>query len=316
MRANARHRLLNLAHSALLVLSIAVTTWLAIGSVAPDAVALGVMAALVVGLLLAPRAPKDVLLRMYDARRIDARTLPDAVEMLAALSERANLPRPPTLYYIPSAAPNAFAIGSRSDSAIGVSDALLRILNRRELAGVLAHEVSHIAHNDLWIMGLADALTRATSVISYIGQVLLVATLPFLLLGQPIMPWWAPLVLVVSPTIVSLLQLALSRTREFDADRGGAQLSGDPMALASALTKLERRRGRFWEEILLPGRRIPEPSLLRTHPPTPERVARLRAYATEHPELQPLAQPKAVALPQGLRLVRRPPQPHWTGLWY
>ncbi|WP_227272060.1 M48 family metalloprotease [Roseobacter weihaiensis] len=90
------------------------------------------------------------------------------------------------------------------------------------------------------------------------------------------MPWIVPILLVVSPTIMALLRLALSRTREYDADRGGAELTGDPAGLASALLKLERRTGRFWEEMILPGRRIPDPSLLRTHPPTEERVRRLQ----------------------------------------
>lgn len=315
MRANTAHRLANLAQSALLIAGMGLTTWIAIDAIASGPLTAIVLIGLVGALLLAPRAPKEMLLSMYGAHRLTARDFPEAIALVERLAERARLTRPPALYYLPSAAPNAFAIGSRGDSAIAVSDGLIRLLNRREFAGVLGHEVSHIAHEDLWIMGLADVMTRITTMMSYLGQLALLVSLPLLLLGAPVLSWWAPLALVLSPTIVSLLQLALSRTREFDADRGGAELTGDPMALASALAKLERRRGGFWEEILLPGRRIPEPSLLRTHPPTEERIARLKAYAAAHPSATPLETATALAAPGGVPIVRTPPRLHWTGIW-
>lgn len=316
MRANAHHRLINLLHSALLLGGMGLTAWLVLAAVFDQWIALFAMIGLVGGLALAPRASKDVLLRLYRAQRIDARAMPECVRMVEALGRRAGLPAAPALYYIPSAAPNAFAIGSRADSAIGVSDGLLRLMNRREIAGVLAHEVSHIANNDLWIMGLADAMTRVTSLLSSLGQILLLISIPFLLVGDPIAPWWAPLLMIVSPIAMSLLQLALSRTREFDADRGGAELAGDAVGLASALAKLERRRGAFWEEIVFPGRRMPEPSLLRTHPPTPERIARLKQYAAEHPEARPIETPGAITIAAPIRIVDAPPRLRWNGLWY
>src|SRR5262249_40563046 len=97
------------------------------------------------------------------------------------------------------------------------------------------------------------------------------------LLGDADMPFLGLLLLYLAPTIGSLLQLALSRTREFDADLDGAELTGDPRALASALDKLERYQGSFWEDLMfpIPARRIPQPSLLRSPPPTEERVRRL-----------------------------------------
>ena len=315
MYASRKHLLINLLHSALLIGGMGLTTWIAIRAFANEWVALAILLGLLGALLLAPRAPKEMLFSMYRAQRLTAQDFPDAIQMLETLTQRAGLPKTPELYYVPSAAPNAFAVGSRSDSAIGVSDGLLRLMNRREFAGVLAHEVSHIAHNDLWIMGLADAMTRLTSLMSYVGQFILLASIPLLLLGQPVISWWAPIALVLSPTVVSLLQLALSRTREFDADRGGAELTGDALGLASALAKLERRHGRFWEEIFLPGRRIPEPSLLRTHPPTGERIARLKAFAAAHPQ----ARQVETAVFEAPALRRRglaQPRLHWTGLWY
>ncbi|MDA4630974.1 M48 family metalloprotease, partial [Escherichia coli] len=90
-------------------------------------------------------------------------------------------------------------------------------------------------------------------------------------------PWLGVLVLLVAPTIGGLLQMALSRTREFDADLGASLLTGDPDGLAQALTKLEKAQGRLWENLILPGGRIPDPSILRTHPLTETRVARLKA---------------------------------------
>ena len=91
------------------------------------------------------------------------------------------------------------------------------------------------------------------------------------------MPWLAVLVLLAAPTVGGLLQMALSRTREFDADLGAAMLTGDPDGLASALQKLERVQGRRWENMFLPGGRTPDPSVLRTHPLTADRIARLKA---------------------------------------
>lgn len=196
---------------------------------------------------------------------------------------------------MPSQLPNAFAIGSAEDSAVCVSDGLFRLLDRREFAGVLAHEVSHIANRDLWIMGLADAMSRAVSLASWFGQLLLLVNLPLLLAGAAYVPWHIPLLLIFSPTIMALLQLALSRTREFDADHGAAELTGDPDGLASALVKIERRTGRFWEEMFLPGRRIPQPLLLRTHPPTEDRVTRLRELSRRH--RRPPAAPNRLRLP-------------------
>lgn len=279
MEPSVRHRAINVIQSALLIGSMSVIAWLILDMIAGTAWALAVVIGAVGGMLLAPNLPKTVLLSAYGARRLSGRDFPEGVVMLAELARRAGLPRAPVLHYVPSRLPNAFAIGSPEDSAVCVSDGLLRLLNRRELAGVLAHEVSHIANRDLWIMGLADAMSRAVSLASWFGQLLLLLNLPLFLSGAAFLPWHIPLLLVFSPTIMALMQLALSRTREFDADRGAAELTGDPAGLAAALKKLEQRTGRFWEDMFLPGRRIPEPSLLRTHPPTEVRIARLRKLA-------------------------------------
>jgi heat shock protein HtpX len=206
--------------------------------------------------------------------------------------------------------PNAFAVGSPEDSVVAVSDGMLRLMGPRELAGVLAHEVSHVAHRDLWLMALADAIGRLVALASLFGQLLLLVTLPLALVGMAEVPWLALLVLILAPSAVNLLQLALSRAREFDADLGAAELTGDPEGLAAALGRLERRTGRAWEDLLMPGRRVPEPSLLRTHPPTEERVERLRALVPRRPRLAyPRADPWRAAEPA-------PPRWRRAGFWY
>lgn len=195
-----------------------------------------------------------------------------AVEELAA---RAGLPAVPALYHLPSSALNAFTVGSRSRSAIALTDGLLRALEPRELVAVLAHEVSHVRNNDLWLMGLADLFTRTTSVLSTAGLFLLFLNLPLMLVGHVYVSWLAVALLVVAPNLSALAQLALTRTREYDADLGAVELTWDPDALASALLKISGTQRHWLHGLLLPGRRHPDPSLLRTHPETDQRVARL-----------------------------------------
>jgi len=144
-----------------------------------------------------------------------------------------------------------------------------------------------VRNGDLSVMALADAMTRFTQVLSYLAVFLAIFNLPAWLLGDVDMPFLGLLLLYLAPSIGSLLQLALSRTREYDADMVGAELTGDPRGLASALDKLERYQGSFWEDLMfpVPMRRIPQPSLLRSHPPTEERIRRL--LELEHRELPP-----------------------------
>jgi heat shock protein HtpX len=179
---------------------------------------------------------------------------------------------------------NAFAVGGPEDAAVAVTDGLLRTLPGRELAGVVAHEVSHVRAGDLWIMNLSDAIGRITHALAYGGVLVVLLTLP-LTLGAGSSPLWVVALLALLPTVVSLLQLALSRSREYDADLEAAVLTGDPEGLARALERLDASTGRIWERVLVPHRRAPDPLLLRTHPPTGERTRRLR-------ELVPRSRPE------------------------
>jgi heat shock protein HtpX len=269
-----------------------------------------------------PAASPRLVALLYPGRVLHPSEAPRHYAVLGELARRAGLPRMPRLYYIPSAVMNAFATGGRDDALIAVSDGLLRRLDLRELTGVLAHETGHIANGDLRVMAFADLVSRIAGVFSLAGQILLFLSLPALLLGAVDVPWLAILILLAAPTLSALVQLALSRNREYEADRSAAELTGDPAGLAAALDKLERVQGRFWEQILMPGRRVPAPSLLRTHPETGERIARLM-------DLVPRRLP-AVAGPLGgdgsglfealldgrVRPPTRPPRRHLIGLWY
>jgi heat shock protein HtpX len=237
--------------------------------------------------VFAPRLPPEMIMRMYRAQRIDPQHGGQIAYIVDELARRAKLPAAPALYIIPSMTLNAFATGTPANAVIGITEGLLRRLSLRELTGVLAHELSHVRNNDLSVMALADVMTRFTQALSYLALFLAIFNLPAMLLGDSDISLLALLLLYLMPTIGSLLQLALSRTREYDADLEGADLTGDPRGLASALDKLERYQGHFWEDLMfpVPSRRIPQPSLLRSHPPTDKRVARL--LALENRELAP-----------------------------
>lgn len=215
------------------------------------------------------------VMKLYDARPLSSAQAPALSEVTDWLCERAGLTHRPELYLIPSRVINAFSVGYSGRSVVALSDAMIRQLSLRELAGVVAHELSHIRHNDLWVLGLADLFSRLTSVMALVGQILLLLNLPLLLLGMVTINWSLIILLMIAPLISALAQLALSRTREYAADLSAARLTGDPAGLAAALEKIEQAQGGWMEHILTPGRRVPDPSLLRTHPRTAERVERL-----------------------------------------
>lgn len=281
----------------------------------------GVLMLLVLGavmVLLGPSVTPRLVMRLYGASALSPTQAPMLYAVVRELARRAGLPSVPTLHYVPSPMVNAFAVGRRDTAAIAVTDGLLRVLDRREQIGVLAHEVSHICANDIWVMGLADLFSRLTSLLSLFGQLLLLINLPLVLMSEAAINWFAILILIFAPTLSALAQLGLSRTREYHADLNAAGLTGDPEGLARALVKIERVQGRWLERLFLPGRSVPDPSLLRTHPPTEERVARLLALQQPADEgawtIEAGPMPWA-ELPGDGRAMRRP---RWriSGLWY
>ena len=316
--AHRAHRVRNALHSVLLVgglgLLAGFSAWLIWG---PMGVAVTLV---VIGLVYAfgPRLPPEMMMRFFRARQLDERTGSQILHIVDVLSDRAELPAAPRVYVIPSMTLNAFASGTPQNAVIGVTEGMLRRLGINELAGVLAHEISHIRNNDLAVMGLADVLTRLTQMLAYLAVILALVNLPAFLLGEAEFPLFALALLYLAPTASSLIQLALSRTREYDADLEAASLTGDPASLASALEKLERYQGRFWEDMRLPvpGRRIPQPSLLRSHPRTEDRIARLRELA-DRPMLPHLSLAGApMASPAGPGPAAMRPRYRWTGVWF
>jgi len=268
------------------------------------------LAAMLLTLLIEPLAATRLTLALYQARPIAPAAAPQLWRTLETLATRAGLAAVPVPHYIASPVVNAFAVGSRRQSAIALTDGLLARLTPRELAAVLAHEVAHIAHDDLRVMGLADYVSRLTGIFALVGQVLILLYLPGWLFGGADVPWLGLIVLVFSPHLALLAQLGLSRVREFDADLAAAQLTGDPHALASALAKIEQV-SRGWRAWLLPGWGNPEPSWLRTHPATEERIRRLLALDLSAPTdsgLLPTFTPAT-------RLARRSPRWYPGGIW-
>ena len=267
-------------------------------------------------LLSSARVSPLVVLRGYKAKPISSSQAPGLMQALAGLTRRANLVHMPKLYYVPSSTLNAFAVGRGEDASIALTDGLLRKLSEREIVAVLAHELSHIRHNDLFVMGLADAFGRVTAIIGQVGQVMLLLAIPSLFMGYAF-PWVPALVLLGAPAANALLQLALSRSREHEADYGAAQLTGDPLGLATALRKIEAVQGNWFEKVLMPGRHEPAPALLRTHPKTEDRVQRLLAYSQSQfpPAVATslLSQQRLHAMP---RVVLRAPRWHLNSFWY
>ena len=268
--------------------------------------------------LFNPVFTPQLIMRLYGAYPLSAQQAPLLDYAIGELSRRAGLVRPPSLYYLPSHTLNAFSVGRPGNASIGISDGLMRALNTEELVGVLAHEIAHIRNNDISVMGMADMFSRLSGILSVFGQVLLLLNLPLIFLTDVEINWFVIVLLILSPSICALAQLGLSRTREYDADLNAVKLTADPESLARALVKIEHVQAGWLEQVFFPGRRIPEPSLLRTHPPTSERVRRLMELKipdTVFPLQLRLYQDTLSQLLQG-RQVKYRPRWHFNGLWY
>lgn len=204
------------------------------------------------------------------ARRLSSYEAPELAALVDRLSHRAGLVRRPELFYLPTRVMNAAAAGDPDAPMLFVTDGILRRLNGRELEAVLAHEISHIRNRDLALFRLTELLRSMTGTVAQFGLILLFLTLPAAIAGGGT-SMGLVLLLIAAPTLSLAVQLAVMRTREFGADIGAVELTGDPMALASALKKLEYPRFDFFR---LPTRTA-DRSLFRTHPATDERIERL-----------------------------------------
>lgn len=273
----------------------------------------------VVLLLFSPQISLPIIMKMYKAHLLSANEVGKLYYISDELARRAGVRNPPQLYYVPSSIINAFSAGQRSEAAIGLTDGLLRSLDLREITAIMAHEMSHIRNNDMRVMGMADLISRITNLFSSIGQFLLIINLPLLLLGHATVSFAAIILLITAPTISGLLQLALSRTREFDADLDAARITGDPRGMAQALKKIDYYSGGGWRRLFLPGHGIPNPSIFRTHPDTDERIRRLMALEEEkYPSMADITNltNELFSIPSELRHVKRKPRWRIGGIWY
>jgi heat shock protein HtpX len=211
------------------------------------------------------------------AERLDRSTAPELFSIVRDLAERGEIGFVPPVYYIPSPTPNAATLGVGENARLLVTDGLLRRLNAREMRGVLAHEISHIRQKDLVLFAVVEGIKQMLVTLAQAGWILLILFFPLALFGAAI-PLNLVLALMLAPILALLLQLAISRSREFSADIGAVELTDDPQGLASALRKLEQRSGIL--SVLFPvPRRRQESSMFRTHPSTEERVERLLSMA-------------------------------------
>jgi heat shock protein HtpX len=236
-----------------------------------------------------------MVLRMHRARQVDRSTAPEFVDLVAELAERAGLPMP-KVFVIDNPQPNAFATGRNpANAAVAATTGLLNQLSREEIAGVMAHELAHVRHHDTLIM---------TITATFAGAIAMLANFALFFGGNrnnPLGIVGVILAAITAPIAAMLVQMAISRTREYSADRGGAEISGNPMALASALAKIsgaakrlpmasaERNPATAHMFIVNPltGERMD--NLFSTHPATENRIEALRRLAGGAFEAAPAA---------------------------
>lgn len=227
-----------------------------------------------------------MVLRMYGARQVDARTAPEFYAMVERLSRRAELPMP-KVFIIENEQPNAFATGRNPENAaVAATTGLLKRLSPEEVAGVMAHELAHVKNRDTLIMTVTATLAGALSMLAHFG----------LFFGgnrenNPLGAVGAILMVILAPLAAMLVQMAISRSREYEADKMGAEISGNPIWLADALAgiqsaakgvvnvKAEQNPATAHMFIINPLSGMSMDSLFSTHPKTEERIRRLHAMA-------------------------------------
>jgi len=234
-----------------------------------------------------------VVLRMYGARAVDDRSAPELYGLVEQLARRAELPMP-KVYVIDSPQPNAFATGRNPDNAaVAVTTGLIKVMNHQELAGVLAHELAHVRNRDTLIMTVTATIAGALSMLAHFGLFFggnrdnnggMITNL---------------LIVILAPMAAMLVQMAISRTREYSADRIGGEICGHPLWLASALQKLDTAAKRIDNAqaernpatahlfIINPLHMRSVDGLFSTHPSTENRVHKLRELAARMGQASP-----------------------------
>ena len=229
----------------------------------------------------------SMVLKMYNAQEVDETSAPQFYAMIRELAQRANLPMP-RVYLIDEAQPNAFATGRNPEhAAVAATTGILHLLSAREIRGVMAHELAHVRHRDILISTISATMAGAISALANFAMFFGGRDAD----GRRSNPIASIAVALLAPLAASLIQMAISRAREFEADRGGAEIGGDPNALADALSKIDAyargiRMPTAEEHPATAQMMIMNPlagggmaSLFSTHPSTEERVQRLRELA-------------------------------------
>ncbi|MFM8409396.1 MAG: zinc metalloprotease HtpX [Chloroflexota bacterium] len=232
----------------------------------------------------------QIVLRSYGAQPVTAEQAPELLALVSDLAEKAGLPKTPSVYVLPDDGMNAFATGRNPNhAAVAVTRGLLQRLDRRELAGVLAHELGHVRNRDILTGAIAATLAG--------GVMMLANMLRWGALfgggrsddGEGGGPFELLAMVILAPIAATIIQMAISRGREYEADATAARITGDPLALASALSRLESMARRLPMNageasshlfIVNPLQGVSLSRLFSTHPPTEERIARLRAMAS------------------------------------
>ena len=235
-----------------------------------------------------------IVLRAYRAQQLDEEKYPNIYRMVRELADQARIPMP-QLWYLPTHMPNAFATGRNPSHAhVAVTEGILELLNEKELRGVLAHEISHVKNRDILISSIAAVIASAIGHLAYMMRWATIFSSSEDNRKGSILG--VVLISIFMPFAAALIQLAISRSREYLADESGAEYSEDPLALASALEKLEYGVKHNHLDTSNPshtstaGLFIMHPfsargvvsSIFSTHPPTEKRVARLRAMADRY----------------------------------
>ncbi len=227
----------------------------------------------------------SIALKMSGAVPIEREQAPDLYEIVENIANKANLPVP-RIYIIPTQSPNAFATGrDPKHSAVAVTEGILQILNGRELEAVLSHEMGHVKNRDVLISTIAAVMASVITMIAHFGMYI----------GggderEQRNPFFAILLIILAPIAATLINLAISRSREYEADATGARICHQPLELASALSKIEQVTQQIPMRsanpalsslyIMKPDPRSWFVNIFSTHPPTAERIARLKAMAS------------------------------------
>jgi len=311
-----KHQIRNFLHTLFLFVLMSLILILLAYSVLGE---VGTLWALLVSSLLlfiSPKIPPQLIMKMYSGKLLHQSQAVQIHQIINELSRRAGLRVTPQIYYIPSQSMNAFSIGNQKNPAIGITEGLLNTLSARELIAVLAHEISHIYHNDMMVMGFADIINRVGTLLSLFGMAILCISLPFYFMDLMSISWIAICILIGAPLVLALLQLTLSRTREFSADIEAVSITGDAKGLAMALNKIKIYKNSPFMQIIFPRKNTPDPSVLRSHPKTTERIERLLSLDSSQIAKLDYQLYQQYVSPSIYHVLLKDPRWHIGGIWY